>query len=291
MLVGPTSPRHRVHRERRLPSERRTPRREAALLPGGRQRGGGLQGRLPAGPVAGPEGPDRVRQDALRRGDGPRPRPAADHRRLPRRSDHRRPGRPVPAAGRRDGVGRRSADPRGARGRDLLPRRGGRGAPGHHRGAAPARRLPAAAAHRAARRDAGRGARIRPGGVVQPRLSERAQGPQGFDPAAHGRHRIRFPRSPKSKRGSSRTRPASTHAIAAELVRFGQAIRRLETGGLREVASTRVLIAAGRLVAEGLSMPEAARAAIAGPLTDESAVGRGLDEMIDVYLRRSMAAR
>ena len=36
-------------------------------------------------------------------------------------------------------------------------------------------------------------------------------------------------------------------ATAAELVRFGQAIRRLETGGLREVASTRVLIAAGRL--------------------------------------------
>src|SRR5947209_15573687 len=38
-------------------------------------------------------------------------------------------------------------------------------------------------------------------------------------------------------------------ATAAELVRFGQAIRRLETGGLREVASTRLLIAAGRLVA------------------------------------------
>jgi len=73
-------------------------------------------------------------------------------------------------------------------------------------------------------------------------------------------------------------------ATAAELVRFGQAIRRLETGGLREVASTRVLIAAGRLIVEGLSMREAARAAIAGPLTDDSAVGRGLNEMIDVYL-------
>ncbi|HEY9302919.1 MAG TPA: CbbQ/NirQ/NorQ/GpvN family protein [Mycobacterium sp.] len=73
-------------------------------------------------------------------------------------------------------------------------------------------------------------------------------------------------------------------AVAAELVCFGQAIRRLETGGLREVASTRVLIAAGRLVAEGLTMPEAARAAIAGPLTDDVAVGRGLNEMIDIYL-------
>jgi nitric oxide reductase NorQ protein len=76
-------------------------------------------------------------------------------------------------------------------------------------------------------------------------------------------------------------------AAAAELVRLGQAIRRLETGGLREVASTRVLIAAGRLVAEGLTMPEAARAAIAGPLTDDVAVGKALGEMIDIYLGRA----
>jgi nitric oxide reductase NorQ protein len=73
-------------------------------------------------------------------------------------------------------------------------------------------------------------------------------------------------------------------ATAGELVRFGQAIRRLETGGLREVASTRVLIAAGRLVAEGLSMSAAARAAIAGPLTDDVAMGKALGEMIDAYL-------
>jgi nitric oxide reductase NorQ protein len=73
-------------------------------------------------------------------------------------------------------------------------------------------------------------------------------------------------------------------ATAAELVRLGQAIRRLETGGLREVASTRVLIAAGSLVAAGLTMPEAARAAIAGPLTDDVAVGRALGEMIEIYL-------
>ncbi|QNI08220.1 AAA domain-containing protein [Mycobacterium kubicae] len=75
-----------------------------------------------------------------------------------------------------------------------------------------------------------------------------------------------------------------TAAIASRLVRLGQAIRRLETGGLREVASTRVLIAAGRLVAEGLSIAEAARAAIAGPLTDDVTVSRGLNEMIGIYL-------
>jgi nitric oxide reductase NorQ protein len=78
---------------------------------------------------------------------------------------------------------------------------------------------------------------------------------------------------------------------AAELVRFGHAIRRLETGGLREVASTRVLIAAGRLIAEGLTMREAARAAIAGPLTDDAAVARGLSEMIEVYLGGSGGSR
>lgn len=77
------------------------------------------------------------------------------------------------------------------------------------------------------------------------------------------------------------------HATAVELVKFGQAIRRLETGGLREVASTRVLIAAGRLIVEGLTMRDAARAAIAGPLTDDASVSRGLNEMIDVYLGAS----
>ena len=106
-----------------------------------------------------------------------------------------------------------------------------------------------------------------------------AAGGRGEDRRARGRHRPRHGR---------------------ELVRFGQAIRRLETGGLREVASTRVLIAAGRLIAEGLSPREAARAAIAGPLTDDATVTprarrddrrvpgrRRLDSMIDAAQRRS----
>ena len=71
---------------------------------------------------------------------------------------------------------------------------------------------------------------------------------------------------------------------AADLVRFGQAIRRLETAGLREVASTRVLVAAGRLIADGLQPRAAARAAIAGPLSDDSTVVSGLVEMIGAYL-------
>ncbi|MQY27438.1 CbbQ/NirQ/NorQ/GpvN family protein [Nocardia aurantia] len=73
-------------------------------------------------------------------------------------------------------------------------------------------------------------------------------------------------------------------STAAMLVRLGAAIRRLQTGGLREVSSTRVLVAAGRLIAEGLDPREAAVAAVAGPLTDDPAITRGLIEMIDVYL-------
>jgi nitric oxide reductase NorQ protein len=73
---------------------------------------------------------------------------------------------------------------------------------------------------------------------------------------------------------------------AAELVRLAHAIRRLDGAGtgLREVASTRVLIAAGRLVGEGLAPRIAARAAVAGPLTDDPTVAAGLAEMIDLYL-------
>jgi nitric oxide reductase NorQ protein len=71
--------------------------------------------------------------------------------------------------------------------------------------------------------------------------------------------------------------------VASQLVRLGQAIRRLENAGLREVASTRVLIAAGRLTDEGLPLPVAAKAAVAGPLTDDPVVTTGLAELIDAY--------
>jgi nitric oxide reductase NorQ protein len=74
------------------------------------------------------------------------------------------------------------------------------------------------------------------------------------------------------------------HESAAQLVRLATAIRRLESAGLREVASTRVLIAAAKLYSEGLPLGAAARAAIAGPLSDDPVVGAGLREMIATYL-------
>jgi nitric oxide reductase NorQ protein len=72
--------------------------------------------------------------------------------------------------------------------------------------------------------------------------------------------------------------------IAGHLVRLGQAIRRVDDAGLREVASTRVLIAAGLLIAQGVGLRDAARAAVAGPLTDDHMLTTGLYEMIDAYL-------
>lgn len=70
---------------------------------------------------------------------------------------------------------------------------------------------------------------------------------------------------------------------ADDLVRLGAAIRRAKDSGLREVASTRTLIAAAALVDEGLSFREAARAAIAGPLTDDLDLRAGLDQLIEAY--------
>jgi nitric oxide reductase NorQ protein len=74
------------------------------------------------------------------------------------------------------------------------------------------------------------------------------------------------------------------HETTAALVGLGQAVRRLEAAGLREVASTRVLIAAGRLVTEGLTLRDATRAAVAGPLTDDPMVTAGLFQLIDAYV-------
>lgn len=73
--------------------------------------------------------------------------------------------------------------------------------------------------------------------------------------------------------------------VANALVRLGQAIRRLDDDDLREVASPRALVSAGKLVNHGLSLRDAAIAAIVGPLTDEPAVRAGLLAMVDTYLR------
>ena len=72
--------------------------------------------------------------------------------------------------------------------------------------------------------------------------------------------------------------------VAEDLVRLGQAIRNAEGLGLREAASTRALVAAAHLVAEGLDPREAGVAAIAGPLSDDADMVQGLSAMIETFL-------
>lgn len=67
------------------------------------------------------------------------------------------------------------------------------------------------------------------------------------------------------------------------LVRIGAAIRRLEAGTLREVASTRTLVSAGHLVAAGVPLRRAVLAAITLPLTDDPALTAGLDELVSAF--------
>jgi len=70
---------------------------------------------------------------------------------------------------------------------------------------------------------------------------------------------------------------------AEDLVKLGQGIRRIKNSRLREVASTRMLLAAGALIKAGLSYREAAVAAIAGPITDDLELRDGLIAMIESY--------
>ena len=221
------------------------------------------------------QGPDRLWQDPVRRSDGPRPRPAA---RSPCRATTT--SRPPTSSALPP---RRAATPIWVDG--PLTRAVREGAICYLDEIVEARQDTTVVLHPLAdhRRqlpidrlgvDARRRAGVLPGRVVQPRVPERAQGPQGLDPPAHGRHRARLPAGRRRGEDRRATRPASTTRPRAQLVQLGQAIRRLETAGLREVASTRVLVAAGRLVAEGLGLRDAARAAVAGPLTDDPAVTR-----------------
>ncbi len=67
-------------------------------------------------------------------------------------------------------------------------------------------------------------------------------------------------------------------------MQLGQAIRRASASGLREVASTRVLVATGQLARAGLGLRAAAYAAVAQPLTDDPSLVASLRATIDAYL-------
>jgi nitric oxide reductase NorQ protein len=71
---------------------------------------------------------------------------------------------------------------------------------------------------------------------------------------------------------------------AQMLVKVGEAIRHLQGSPLREVASTRTLIAAGELVAEGLGLRAAIQSAIVQTLSDDPDVERALGELVDAFV-------
>ena len=74
---------------------------------------------------------------------------------------------------------------------------------------------------------------------------------------------------------------------ARALVRVGDAIRNLEGAPLQEVASTRLLVSAGGLVAEGLGLRRAVQSAIVEALSDDPDVVRALGELVDAVVPRS----
>jgi nitric oxide reductase NorQ protein len=73
---------------------------------------------------------------------------------------------------------------------------------------------------------------------------------------------------------------------ARALVKVGDAIRNLDGAPLQEVASTRLLISAGGLVAEGLALRRAVQSAIVEALSDDPDVVRALGELVDAVVPR-----
>ena len=71
---------------------------------------------------------------------------------------------------------------------------------------------------------------------------------------------------------------------ARALVKLAYAIRNLDGSPLREVSSTRMLILAGGLAAEGLNLRSAVHAAVVQVLSDDDDVIRALDELVNTVL-------
>ena len=71
---------------------------------------------------------------------------------------------------------------------------------------------------------------------------------------------------------------------AAELVAFARRVRRLKDEGLVEGPGTRLIVAAARLIAGGIPVPEACYAALAAPLTDDADLLGAIRDLIAATL-------
>jgi nitric oxide reductase NorQ protein len=72
-------------------------------------------------------------------------------------------------------------------------------------------------------------------------------------------------------------------ALATQVVRLGQALRRLDQHDLEEVASTRLLIFTARLISAGMPIREACLACLAEALTDDPHTVAALMDVVDVH--------
>jgi nitric oxide reductase NorQ protein len=71
------------------------------------------------------------------------------------------------------------------------------------------------------------------------------------------------------------------HATALALVALGHRLRGLRDHGLAEVPSTRVLIAAARLIASGISVRQACYSAVVSPLSDDESLVGAMRDLVD----------
>jgi nitric oxide reductase NorQ protein len=72
--------------------------------------------------------------------------------------------------------------------------------------------------------------------------------------------------------------------LAVSLVKLAERVRRLRDRGLVEVASTRLLVHAGCLIAAGVEPRDACEAAIAGPLSDDPELHAAVMELVTMVL-------
>jgi len=70
-------------------------------------------------------------------------------------------------------------------------------------------------------------------------------------------------------------------SMARGLVALGQRLRGLQDRGLAEVPSTRLLIAAARLITSGIAVQLACHAAIVSPLSDEPSLVSAMRDLVD----------
>jgi len=72
--------------------------------------------------------------------------------------------------------------------------------------------------------------------------------------------------------------------VAEQLVALGVATRTLRNHGLREGASTRLLIYAGRMVVDGAGLAAACEATLVQSLTDDPELIRALSDLVSAKI-------